>query len=56
MDEIQNTLVDPSEGYDFVGTPTRGVNKLVTQFSFFSTDSPSIQNSLIATDIIENTL
>jgi hypothetical protein len=56
MDVIQNTLSDSAAGVDFVGTPTRGSNRLISQFEFFSTEFDDIQNNLNSTDIIENTL
>jgi hypothetical protein len=56
MHIIQNTLNESEPGVDFVGTPTRGTNKLITQFSFFDTETDDIQNDLNALDIIENEL
>jgi hypothetical protein len=56
MEIIQNTLEDATAGVDFTGTPTKGINKLISQFSFFDTATDDIQNSLTATDIIENSL
>jgi hypothetical protein len=56
MDIIQNTLDESHPGVDFTGDPTRGTNRLITQFNFFSTDTDDIQNDLNTLDIIENTM
>ena len=55
-DTITNTLTPPQAGVDFSGTPTRGSNKLVTQFVAFETDTDNLLNSLTALDTTTNTL